>query len=75
MFPNPAQNAFSIQNNTKQSLKSVTLTDMTGRVVFSQSLNNLPSEIIDVSSLQDGAYLLAIESEQGVIIKQLSLVR
>jgi len=75
IFPNPAQNAFSIQNNTKQSLKSVTLTDMTGRVVFSQSLNNLPSEIIDVSSLQDGAYLLAIESEQGVIIKQLSLVR
>lgn len=66
IFPNPANNYFQIKNSSEFSLqgKSLSLYDITGKVVLVKRLNG-DNPIIDISSLSQGFYmgLIAVEQE------------
>jgi len=60
VYPNPAQDILTIQNQPGVSFEKVVITDLTGKKVIEQT-NNLTR--IDVSHLPKGMYLLQITSE------------
>ncbi|HLN96097.1 MAG TPA: T9SS type A sorting domain-containing protein [Flavobacterium sp.] len=68
LFPNPASNRFEIQGVAAD--ESVTVSDMTGRVVFSRRLS---SNGMDISGLSNGTYIVSGNTMSGKAF-QLKLV-
>lgn len=58
--PNPVQNVLTLQN--AESVKSIRIFDMNGRVVSESDYTNLQ---VDVSALHEGIYLLEIGTPTG----------
>ncbi len=56
LYPNPAHNNFTIKTTTAFKVGSITLTDVTGRIVKSQKLSSNP-ETISVDGIAPGMYL------------------
>ena len=72
IYPNPAQNNFTIQTNVsdKQNLQ---VYDVNGKLVLTQTINGTTS--IDVGILAQGVYNVSITSNEGVINKRLVIVK
>ena len=72
IYPNPAQNNFTIQppTNDKQTL---TLFDIRGKQIFTQTISGTTN--IDISKLADGVYNVNITSSTEVINKKLIIVK
>ena len=66
VFPNPAE---GFVNVAAEGLQNVTLIDMMGRIV-SQKTTSQPTEIIDVTNLSSGLYLLRVTTEMGVALQR-----
>jgi hypothetical protein len=64
-YPNPVRDLLYLSN---QATTKITLTDMRGRIVLSR-VN--PAQTIDVSSLENGLYLLEIQTAQGTQIQKI----
>lgn len=66
LFPNPSNHFLSVtdQNN---SIKRISLVDLTGSEVFTISKN----ETIDVSSLKSGVYFVEIETKYAIKINKI----
>jgi hypothetical protein len=64
-YPNPMRDLLYLSN---PSTTKITLTDMRGRMVLSQ-VN--PAQTIDVSGLENGLYLLEIQTEKGTQIQKI----
>lgn len=67
LFPNPATNQITIAREAFVELQSITIYNIEGKIVFT---NETPSrtnlqEIINISSLQTGAYFLQLNNNQG----------
>jgi len=76
VFPNPANAITCIPVEMALSSKaSITLYDVTGKLVLSVFEGNIPSGItkyfIDAASLNPGAYILVLQTEQFQISKRL----
>jgi hypothetical protein len=66
--PNPVKNTLQIQADDSIELHAVTVTDINGRTVLTQSpINNT----IDVSELNNGVYFARIDSDSGSITKKI----
>ena len=57
VFPNPVISTTTIENAANST---VTISDMSSRVVFSQSISS-DSEIIDLSTLAVGVYFVEVK--------------
>jgi hypothetical protein len=69
LFPNPAQNFFVVGG--LDATKSVmTITDLSGKVFMNNSLN-AANNVVDVSVLDAGIYLVTIEKENSRTVKKL----
>jgi len=71
MIPNPASESvlLQIENN---SFSKVIVTDVTGSVIISEENINSTQQILNVSQLQSGLYLVSIQSSSGeTIVKKL----
>lgn len=64
-YPNPIRDLLYLSN---PSTAKITLSDMRGRMVLSQ-VN--PSQTMDVSGLENGLYLLEIQTEKGTQIQKI----
>ena len=70
IYPNPATETIWIQSNTTFSNNDrLTLYDLNGRVVKEQSLEN--NEVVSISNLTKGFYLLQIKTQKQVFFKKL----
>ena len=67
IYPNPASNVLNISNANNIEIKSVTITDINGRVVKNQQ-GALTQ--INVSDLNSGAYFVTIEAAEGKTTKK-----
>lgn len=74
IFPNPAQDAFTLRFDSKTSTMSeIALVDITGKTVqiisngFSQGINVFPINVVD---LTEGVYFVKISGKDGVITKK-----
>jgi hypothetical protein len=72
IYPNPAQNNFTIEttNTDKQTLQ---VFDINGKRVLSQSI--LGKTVVDASNLSQGVYNVSITSNEGIINKRLVIVK
>ncbi len=76
LFPNPATNYLSIVIRGAESRLRISLTDMVGALVYTELLDNLPSEYLkklDLSSYSKGSYFLTIQGEAGSFTETLIL--
>jgi hypothetical protein len=62
IYPNPTQDWLTVELKESQ-LKSIKITDMTGKIVLEQ--HNLVNNQLDISSLSLGVYILSIEDKEG----------
>ena len=72
LYPNPAKNQVFVKNESSTNLKKVVVYDLTGRLVFentiSTNIKTVPINLIGVSS---GVYLIEIHSDGPKITKKL----
>ncbi|HTA60927.1 MAG TPA: FG-GAP-like repeat-containing protein [Bacteroidia bacterium] len=73
IYPNPAQNNFTIEINTNGNKTMLFLFDVNGRLVLNQFIQDKTT--IDVSGLNAGVYSLNITNNDGTLTKKLVIVK
>lgn len=68
IFPNPAGNTLQLNYNGTGKC-SIDILDLQGRVIVSQA-NRSPQQLIDISALRSGMYLLRVRDDAGVAVKR-----
>ena len=63
VYPNPTTGALNIQGKMNELGNQVRIYDLTGRLVATHTLSNLPSTL-DVSMLHNGLYMIGIGSRK-----------
>lgn len=69
VYPNPANNTLFVMNKTTTAFKSVALTDITGKLLVQIPVVQ-QLQMIDVSKLSPGMYLLNIIAADGSVATQ-----
>lgn len=67
IYPNPVENVLNLQNKSSINIKTITITDMSGRTILK---TNYYKNEINVSSLQKGIYLATIETERKTVTQK-----
>ncbi|MFA6060859.1 MAG: T9SS type A sorting domain-containing protein, partial [Taibaiella sp.] len=78
VYPNPATNIVSIQNDAGQIISQVALIEMaTGKVVLSKTYTSSAHRKYDlnISEMSAGSYLLRIQTNNGNTIKHLQILK
>ncbi|MDQ3072109.1 MAG: T9SS type A sorting domain-containing protein [Bacteroidota bacterium] len=67
IYPNPASDVINI-DGTGSGIISVTITDLSGRIVFSQNGGGLTSDTVSIgtSAFTNGMYIIEVVTVQGV---------
>ena len=65
ILPNPVKNEFTINNSNQINLSKTQLFDLSGKLLLSQNLANSASNLINISSLTTGLYLISVEDTLG----------
>lgn len=65
LYPNPVQNELVVKNDNNLLLRSVTITDLTGKVVLTESLDAIADNHISVAPLAKGIYLATVDGPNG----------
>ena len=68
IYPNPAANSVTI--SYKEMINSVSITDISGKVVF-QSLVNNSNYTISSLNLKQGLYIMSVATDQGNAVEKL----
>ena len=61
IVPNPAGNLITI-SAVNTNLRSVAITDILGKIVYSEVINDLQSTMLDISDLAEGIYFVRINN-------------
>lgn len=69
VYPNPFQS--TVQINSNQPMNEITVYDVIGKKVWQKACESRTSEIIDLSTLNQGIYLLKIKTSKGLISHKL----
>ena len=73
IYPNPACNQIVIDNNSI-IINLIHIYDMFGRKVKSYQIND--TKILqDISDLKTGIYVIKVETEEGIHIRKIQIVR
>jgi len=76
IYPNPAHGKVKVEFVSEGSVQSLELFNATGSIVYFQSLketNSTKAFEIDLGSFASGAYLIRLQTNNGVIFKKLML--
>jgi hypothetical protein len=71
IYPNPASNVVTITNNDNMPVQEVTIYDMAGKQLSTQTYNAEAEVQLNVANLASGTYMLHIQTAQGTAVKQL----
>ncbi len=73
VYPNPANEVIYVDNTTGEQIVSISITDITGKLIYE---NNNPSElnnVIDISTLSPGNYIMEINNGKSVVSQSISV--
>ncbi|HKC67143.1 MAG TPA: T9SS type A sorting domain-containing protein, partial [Bacteroidia bacterium] len=73
IYPNPAQNNFTIETQTSQQKAMLFMFDVNGKLVLNQFIADKTN--IDISNLNAGVYSLNITTATGTLTKKLVIVK
>ena len=65
LFPNPADNSFTIRNSNLLNLNELTIYDSMGKRVANQMMSNLELTTVAINNLTTGFYFVSIEDVNG----------
>ena len=71
MYPNPATNVVNITNTQNILVEQITIYDMAGKQLNTQSFNNESEVQLNIENLASGNYLLHIQTNAGLAVKKL----
>lgn len=71
VYPNPVKDKLNIKAN---QIKSLSIVNMMGQSVLRQEVD-VDEFVLDVSSLDTGMYLLNVETESGVVTRQINIIK
>jgi predicted extracellular nuclease len=72
VFPNPSNDFINIQINNNENLKEVKLYDISGKMIYLQTIkDNNSIQKMDISTLSNGVYFVEIISEKAVATKKI----
>jgi len=71
MYPNPATNVVNITNNENMHVQQVTIYDIAGKQLTTQTFNNETQIQLNVESLAGGTYMLHLQTNEGTAVKKL----
>lgn len=70
VYPNPTKDLVTISATT-YTISSIEMTDLNGRIIKSNTLNNVSETQLNIADLSQGVYLLKITSDKGITTKKL----
>lgn len=71
MYPNPVSNFLNIEIQNFDTIRSISLIDVTGKLVLSQANLNNHKTILNLSNLSPGMYLVKIQTSSNSLVKRL----
>lgn len=71
LYPNPATNVVNITNNENMLVNQVTVYDITGKQLNTQTFNNETQIQLNVENLASGTYMLHLQTNEGTAVKKL----
>ena len=71
MYPNPATNVVNITNAENMLVQQVTVYDIAGKQLSTQSFNNQTEIQLNVENLASGTYMLYLQTTEGIAVKKL----
>jgi hypothetical protein len=74
IYPNPASTELTITLD-RETLRSVRIYDMAGKLVYIREGLNHGKAQIDISAISNGMYYVHIETAHGIITHKLSIIR
>jgi hypothetical protein len=75
LFPNPTGNEFNVSFQNTVSEGIIRVTDLQGRVVLSDVINNVDFHKMDVSQLANGMYIVVINADGKTTNEKLSVLK
>jgi polyhydroxybutyrate depolymerase len=69
LYPNPATNRLRIDGLDEKVANGISIMDALGRVIKTDTLNNLRFADIDISMLAPGQYFIQVGNQTGVFVK------
>jgi len=76
VYPNPATDLLNVDlSGTGAHALSVSISDVQGRVMLSQALNNISQITVPVQSLPVGNYILNLQTDGGELIRKVTIKR
>jgi hypothetical protein len=71
VYPNPATTTIAISSKVNSAITAISISDINGRMVKTQSYDNLTDIDINVSDLSNGMYFINIASESGNSVQKI----
>ena len=71
MYPNPATNMVNITNTENILVEQITIYDMAGKQLNTQSFNNESQVQLNIENLASGNYMLHLQTNAGLAVKKL----
>ncbi|MFT5820199.1 MAG: hypothetical protein ACI8ZM_001438 [Crocinitomix sp.] len=74
IYPNPSANAFTLNVTAELVQSNYVITDLTGKVVATQLINS-ENELVDISHLNNGHYLLTVFGENITLTEKITVLK
>lgn len=71
LYPNPANKVVNITNNENMLVNQITIYDINGKQISTQTFNNEGGIQLNIEGLPNGTYLLHIETNEAMVVKKL----
>ncbi len=75
VYPNPAHDHVTIQNDGSQLLKNVKVINMLGAKVYESAVDNQRSFRVNTGALASGIYTLFIETSNGTAVRKIEVTK
>jgi hypothetical protein len=75
LYPNPANSVITLETRSGLKMQSVTVLNAVGAAVLHLDHPGTRKESIDISLLPSGAYMIRINTDAGIIVRRLQVIK
>lgn len=75
VYPNPVQDLLNVHLNGGQEFEQVLVYNMTGQLVYNSGKTLAKTAQINVSNLQNGIYIVSVQTAKGIVNKKFEVIR